>query len=258
MSNNILWLALWLDAPLQSWGFESRFERRHTAMFPTKSGVLGLVLAAMGVPKGSGCESDTLAAFATSGMVCARIPRRNQRRKNQPLPVRRLTDYHTILGTRTADNPKPRKENTVQSWRDYLMDARFGVLLPGKSGTVEEAARKLIDPIWGVWLGRKSCPPSAPLLVRAPDLECAPGVFPGRETSERAMLQHVSQLDEIEVAELPSFKDFARLEDVANFEDGTDTWNDQPLSFGTESSSGVEGRVFAPRRIAMKPGTRQA
>lgn len=258
MSNNIVWLALWLDAPLQSWGFESRFERRHTAMFPTKSGVLGLVLAAMGAPKGSGRESTTLAAFAASGMVCARIPRRNQRRKNQPLPVRRLTDYHTILGTRTADNPKPRKDDTVQSWRDYLMDARFGVLLPGKSGTVEEAARRLIDPIWGVWLGRKSCPPSAPLLVRAPDLECAPGVFPGREASERAMLQHVSQLDEIEVAELPSFKDFARLEDVADFKDGTDTWNDQPLSYGTGSSSGVEGREFAPRRVNMKPGIRQS
>jgi len=254
MSNNIVWLALWLDAPLQSWGFESRFERRHTAMFPTKSGVLGLVLAAMGVPKGLDRERDTLAAFAGPGMVCARIPRRNQRRKNQPLPVRRLTDYHTILGTRTADNPKPRKDDTVQSWRDYLMDARFGVLLPGKSATVEEAARALINPIWGVWLGRKSCPPAAPLLVRAPDLECASGVFPNRETSERALLQHVSKLDGIEVTELPPFKDFARLEDVADFKDGTDTWNDQPLRFGTGDSSGVEGREFAPRRIKVQPG----
>lgn len=258
MSNNILWLALWLDAPLQSWGFESRFERRHTAMFPTKSGVLGLVLAAMGVPKGSDRERDILAAFAAAGMVCAGIPRRNQRRKNQPLPVRRLTDYHTIQNYRRADSSKARKEDTVQSWRDYLMDARFGVLLPGKSGTVEEAACKLIDPIWGVWLGRKSCPPAAPLLVRAPDMECASGVFPDRETSERALLQHVSQLDGIEVAELPLFKDFARLEDVADFKDGTDTWNDQPLSFGVGNSSGVEGREFAPRRIAVKPGVRQA
>jgi CRISPR system Cascade subunit CasD len=251
MSNDIAWIALWLDAPLQSWGFESRFERRHTAMFPTKSGVLGLVLAAMGVPKGSHRERNALAAFAAPGMVCAQIPRRNQRRRNQPLPVRRLTDYHTILGSRTADNPKPRKDNTVQSWRDYLMDARFGVLLPGKSDTVEEAARALIDPIWGVWLGRKSCPPASPILVRAVDLECALGMFPDRKTSERALLRHVSRLDGIEVTELPSFNDFATLEEVADFEDGTDTWNDQPVSFGTSTSSGVEGRVFAPRRIKI-------
>lgn len=255
MSNNLLWLALWLDAPLQSWGFESVFERRHTAMFPTKSGVLGLVLAAMGVPRGSHRERETLEAFAEPGMVCVRIPRQDHGGRKKRLPVRRLTDYHTILGTRTADNPKPRKEDTVQSWRDYLMDARFGVLLPGKSATVEEAARALINPIWGVWLGRKSCPPAAPLLVRAPDLETVSGVYSNREISERALLQHVSQLDGIGVTELPRFQDFARLEDVSNFKDGTDTWNDQPLSFGTGESSGIEGRDFAPRRIKIESGT---
>lgn len=127
MSNNIAWLALWLDAPLQSWGFESRFDRRHTAMFPTKSGVLGLVLAAMGVPKGSSHEHHTLAAFSPpgEGMVCALVARRNPHYKDRPLALRRLTDYHTIQNYRTADDPRPRTEDTVQSWRDYLMDARF-------------------------------------------------------------------------------------------------------------------------------------
>jgi len=254
MSSDIAWLALWLDAPLQSWGFESRFERRHTAMFPTKSGVLGLVLAAMGVPKGSTRERETLAAFAATGMVCALIPRGHPRHRNRVFPWRRLTDYHTILGTRTADNPKSRRDYTVPTWRDYLMDARFGVLLPGKRDKAEEAARALFDPVWGVWLGRKSCPPAAPLLVRVPDLECAPGIFPDREISERALMKHVSQLDGTEATELPRFKDFARLEDVADFKEGTDTWNDQPLSFGTGDSSGVEGREFAPRRIKVQPG----
>ncbi|MGD0226120.1 MAG: type I-E CRISPR-associated protein Cas5/CasD [Terriglobia bacterium] len=256
MSNNIAWLALWLDAPLQSWGFESRFERRDTAMFPTKSGVLGLVLAAMGVPKGSLRERESLAAFSLpgEGMVCARVPRRNPDRKNHLLPLRRLTDYHTIQNYRTADKPKTRPKETVQSWRDYLMDARFGVLLPGEAAAAAEAARGLLNPVWGVWLGRKSCPPATPILVRAPELECALGVFPNRDIAEGALLQHVGRLDGIEATELPSFKAFARLEEVADFEDGTDTWNDQPLSFGTSTSSGVEGRLFAPRRIKEVPG----
>jgi CRISPR system Cascade subunit CasD len=256
MSNDIAWIALWLDAPLQSWGFESHFERRHTAMFPTKSGVLGLVLAAMGVPKGSRREQETLAAFSPRGvgMVCITIPRRSPQRKDHPLPVRRLMDYHTIQNYRAADNPKPRAEDTVQSWRDYLMDARFGVLLPGKPAVVTEAARRLLNPVWGVWLGRKSCPPASPILVRSAELECALGVFPNREISERALLQHVSHVDGIEASDLSPLKDFATLEEVAVFEDGTDTWNDQPLSFGTSTSSGVEGRLFAPRRIKVVPG----
>ncbi len=36
-------LLLWLEAPLQSWGADSRFGRRATLPFPTRSGVLGLV-----------------------------------------------------------------------------------------------------------------------------------------------------------------------------------------------------------------------
>lgn len=50
------YLALLLDAPLQSWGFASRFERRTTALHPTKSGIIGLICAAMGLAKGSAEE----------------------------------------------------------------------------------------------------------------------------------------------------------------------------------------------------------
>ena len=46
MSNS--YILLWLEAPLQSWGFDSKFGRRDTLTFPTKSGVLGLVCSALG------------------------------------------------------------------------------------------------------------------------------------------------------------------------------------------------------------------
>ena len=47
------YLALLLDGPLQSWGFSSRFQRRTTGLHPTKSGVIGMICAAMGLAKGS-------------------------------------------------------------------------------------------------------------------------------------------------------------------------------------------------------------
>jgi len=50
------YLALLLDGPLQSWGFASRFQRRTTGLHPTKSGVIGLITAAMGLAKGSAGE----------------------------------------------------------------------------------------------------------------------------------------------------------------------------------------------------------
>lgn len=42
------YLLLWLEAPLQAWGHDSRFGRRESLDFPTKSGVLGLLCCALG------------------------------------------------------------------------------------------------------------------------------------------------------------------------------------------------------------------
>ena len=41
-------LLLRLAAPIQSWGNDSRFEVRRTGKEPTKSGVIGLLAAALG------------------------------------------------------------------------------------------------------------------------------------------------------------------------------------------------------------------
>lgn len=249
MSLEFKWLALWLDAPLQSWGFESRFERRHTGMFPTKSGVLGMLCAASGAPKSSPREREILDAFASPGMVSVRVPRRVSGRV---LSVRRLTDYHTILGTRTAENPKPRRDQTVQSWRDYLLDARFVVLLPGTLAAVADAARAFSDPVWGVWLGRKSCVPASPVLVSLIDGETRINFFDSRDAAWRAALGFAAQLDGSNAFPTDTpLESFTHVLDAETFPDGTDTWNDTPHSFGRPNSSGVEGREFSPRRVRV-------
>ena len=55
------YLLMWLESPLQSWGFDSKFGRRDTLNFPTKSGILGLVCCALGA---SGEQQELLAKFA--------------------------------------------------------------------------------------------------------------------------------------------------------------------------------------------------
>ena len=83
------YLALLLDGPLQSWGFASRFQRRTTGLHPTKSGVIGLICAAMGLAKGSPEERELLPELAKLSMTSIAIPR------NQ---LRRLDDFHTTGG----------------------------------------------------------------------------------------------------------------------------------------------------------------
>jgi CRISPR system Cascade subunit CasD len=266
MSTKLAWLALWLDAPLQSWGFESRFERRHTGMFPTKSGVLGLICAAMGAPKGSDREGDVLEAFAKPGMLTVRFSRRMGNREQT---ARRLSDYHTVGSYKEEQGKRdpwikammirsptswPRKiegrYNPVPTWRDYLMDARFIVLLPGEPTMVEHVAGRLHDPVWGVWLGRKACVPSAPVLV----IDGERSTFESAEAAWQAALRLAESLDEHRAypASTP-WTAFTHVRDDVSFEEGTDTWSDAPQAFGRADSSGVEGRQFAPRRVRVVP-----
>lgn len=160
-------LALLLDAPLQSWGHASRFERRTTALHPTRSAVFGLIAAALGIDKHAADETAQLGRFASLRMTTITLPRRD--RRGTELPIRRLEDYHTACpptGIRRASG-KVDMNATVQTYRHYLLDARFGVLLDGPSDLLHEIAIALGNPTWGIWFGRKSCLPATPVLVTA-------------------------------------------------------------------------------------------
>jgi CRISPR system Cascade subunit CasD len=113
-----------------------------------------------------------------------------------------------------------------------LLDARFGVILVGERLVLDRIAAALQDPTWGVWLGRKSCIPAEPILR---------GLFDTQTDGERAL-----------IGDAP-LGQFTRLEEVANFEAGSDSYNDQPVSFGTSDSS-AEGRDYAARRVNLIVG----
>ena len=167
MSSEETCLALLLDAPMQAWGHASRFERRTTALHPTRSGVIGLLAAALGIDKYAPDESAQLHRLAPLRITTITLPRRDRRGE---LPIVRLEDYHTVgprEGIRRASG-KVDKDATVQTYRHYLLDARFGVLLEGPAALLAELAIALRDPCWGVWFGRKCCLPATPLLAAGP------------------------------------------------------------------------------------------
>lgn len=227
-------LALLLDAPLQSWGFASRFQRRTTGLHPTKSALTGLLAAALGVDKHGPDEPRFIAALAQLRCTAVTLPRPDPVSR-QPLPVRRLEDYHTVMGTRKASGKID--DGTVQTYRHYLLDARFGVLLTAPAGWQlpdgrggEALAAALRDPVWGVWFGRKCCLPAAPVLAGGP--------FATLAEAWRALLR---------AARLPEdtrLEAFTRVEEADSFGTGVDTLNDQPVTFARPNT-------HAPRRIRI-------
>lgn len=229
MSSNAC-LALLLDGPMQSWGYASRFERRTTALHPTRSGVVGLIAAAVGVDKHKANEAEQLARFNSLRVTTLSLPRRN--RRSEDLLMQRLEDYHTVTGIRRASG-KEDEDATVQTYRHYLLDARFGVLLEGPASLLEEIAAALRNPKWGVWLGRKCCLPASPLLV-------AP---PGTRTAVWAALLQRAGYSGTEPEE-----QFDRILEVAATDSGADMIEDAPVAFGAPI-----GERHAPRWIRRVP-----
>lgn len=150
-------LFLRLEGPLQSWGDTSKFVIRRTMDAPTKSGILGLLCCAMGLPRAA--ARDRLPKLNTQTMG-VRIDR----------PGMRWWDYHTVgagIGlTTAAGKVKTGAQGTLVTRREYLADASFLVALRGESSLIAELSAALVSPKRPVFLGRKSCPPSVPVLAR--------------------------------------------------------------------------------------------
>jgi len=223
MSTDKGYLALRLDGPLQSWGFDSQYNRRNTGLMPTKSAIAGMCCAAIGFPRGSEKEQEFLTKFSMVRMTAIAIPRKGAKKD---LAVRRLQDYHTVQNTRRASGML--NTDCVLTHRQYLTDAAFGVLLEGATGLLDKIATALANPTWGIWLGRKTCIPSAPVLA---------GIRGNRDEALRLIIGEMS------------LEAFTRQEEAENFAEGRDSLPDTPVSFATDR------RVFSPRRVRTIQGT---
>ncbi|MEC3995560.1 type I-E CRISPR-associated protein Cas5/CasD [Actinacidiphila sp. DG2A-62] len=133
-------LLLRLAGPLQAWGSAARFVRRTTENAPTKSGVLGLLAAAQGRERDA--DLSDLAALRYG----VRIDQ----------PGTRMRDFQTAHHFDT-DKAMPLSE------RFYLADAVFVAAVEGEPEIVERLDAAVRAPVWLPYLGRRSCPPSAPL-----------------------------------------------------------------------------------------------
>ncbi|MFF8367072.1 type I-E CRISPR-associated protein Cas5/CasD [Rhodococcus erythropolis] len=219
------------SGPLQSWGHHSQFNQRDTARFPTRSGIIGLLAAALG--RNRSAAIDDLAELHTT----IRVDR----------PGVLLRDLHTVGGglppaqTVTTAQGKKRSADTATllSHRYYLADAAFTVAItatdnnPKQATLLAECTAALRTPHWPPYLGRRSCPPAGPLLlastsdalhhlVHLPIAACAP-----RNDAAAPAVDFLADqpLDQLPLPEgIPA-------SDPADASQPTARINDQPVTF---------------------------
>ena len=145
-------LLIRLEGPLQSWGERSKWDYRDTADFPTKSGVIGMIACAMGLER----------TDAQIGKLCEQLYMAVRADRKGEI----ITDFHTVTAEKLlkANGEKRANGNTVISRRSYLQDASFLIALEGEDTVIEECSQALKHPKWSIYLGRKSCVPSVPVI----------------------------------------------------------------------------------------------
>lgn len=140
-------LLLRLSGPMQSWGVQSRFSVRETGLEPSKSGVVGLLAAALGRPRDA--NIGDLAGLTMAVRVDAEGLLRY--------------DYHTANEVLKAGGGI---KETEPSRRYYLADACFLVGLAGEDlALLEQLQAALHDPVWPLCLGRKAFVPGEPVWL---------------------------------------------------------------------------------------------
>lgn len=161
------YLVFALIAPMGAFGELAGHERRGSHLWPGRSAILGLLGAALGIRRddreGQAGLDDWRMAISVLGQG------------------RGFEDFHTVQTVPSAriKSPDTRRaalaeltaaDNAVITRRDYRTDCAFGVALWGGQGLPAlQAALK--QPVFTPYLGRKSCPLSAPM---APDIVPAP------------------------------------------------------------------------------------
>lgn len=149
-------LLLRLVGPMQSWGTTSRFDQRDTGKEPSKSGVIGLLAAALGIDRENWDDLEPLTRLSMG-----------VRHDRPGVPKR---DYQTAGCASTdtiikADGSQA-KDGGVVSDRFYLADAVFLVGLEGSDRSyLEHVHAALRNPVWPLALGRKSYVPSEPVWI---------------------------------------------------------------------------------------------
>ncbi len=133
-------LLMRLAAPLQSWGTESKFDIRRTGREPTKSGVIGLLAAALGRNRDESLDDLCGLRFGV------RVDREGEL----------LRDFHMVKSEKTS----------YLTYRYYLCDAIF---LAGVESEDEDLLNELDEalrhPAYPLYLGRRSCPPTQPISL---------------------------------------------------------------------------------------------
>ncbi len=149
-------LLLRFAAPLQAWGSSSKFDIRTTEREPTKSGVIGMIASALGIQRNAENADDELKKL-NEMRFGVRVEKEGKL----------IKDFHMV---RKIENRKMTASYITD--RYYLSDAVFLVAIESDdTELLKKIESALQRPVYPLFLGRRSCPPTLPVVYGMRDSE---------------------------------------------------------------------------------------
>lgn len=156
------YLILKLQGVMQAWG-EHTFEGlRPSTNFPTRSALVGLLAACLGIDRNNRKQQQ---ALANSFLYAVRQDETEHK-------LVKMMDYHTVKDAR-EDYVGLKSHETIITQREYLLDAVFTVAIWNTDAaeySLDQLKVAVCQPRYTPFLGRRSCPITRPLyedLVKA-------------------------------------------------------------------------------------------
>ncbi len=208
-------ILLKFSGPLQSWGTNSHFETRYTDTHPSKSGVIGMIAAGLGLSRNDNDGVSRLNCLSYAVRI------------DQPGQI--MKDYHTAKKYKKNGD----FERTYVTTRFYLQDAVFLVALScDDERLIDEVKTSVTNPYFSLFLGRRSLPPAADIFLGVFD-EDAISLLKRFDWQASDWYQRKNAIPQL----------FIYADESLISEGKTQIRNDNVLSF-----SQMTGRKFNPRK----------
>lgn len=187
------YLVFQLHGPMASWGADAPGEVRHTHDLPTRSALLGLLAAALGIRRDDDARLAQFHQYYEFILRASKHPRwaRDYHTIQTPKEVRKVRYY-----TRRDELREVELRETLISKRDYYSDAWWMVAVAATNGAPYSLAslqHALTQPFFTPYLGRKSHPLALPLM---------PIILEGKASDvlRQAQAQYVQMFRELKVS----------------------------------------------------------
>lgn len=136
---------------LSAYGLQTFDVHRRANHFPTRSGIIGLLAAAMGITRK---DQSTLYQLSEDVDVAVQVNQAGEK----------IVDYHTVQNFR---GPMGKIQNgTKPTYREYWCDSEHTFAISANDELIEHLAAAVKSPKFTLFQGRKSCPLTRPLFEK--------------------------------------------------------------------------------------------